>query len=87
MAVIIIIKSKIQLILSCLLNIYAIFYSIREGNFPDIQAAGSLHEFLVELHQTYGPIASLWWGPRLTVSIASPELFKEQSKVFDRPGK
>ena len=35
----------------------------------------------------YGPIASLWWGPKLTVSIASPELFEQHAKVFDRPGK
>ena len=58
----------------------------REGNFPDIQASGSLHEFLVDLHEKYGKIAAFNFGPALCVSIATPELFKEHAKVFDRPG-
>ncbi|XP_071805028.1 cytochrome P450 20A1-like [Asterias amurensis] len=57
----------------------------REGNFPDIGAAGSMHEFLANLHETYGTIASFWFGTKFTVSIASPELFKEHMGVFDRP--
>ncbi|XP_071803618.1 cytochrome P450 20A1-like [Asterias amurensis] len=56
-----------------------------EGNFPDIGAAGSLHEFLMKLHKTYGSIASFWFGKTYTVSIASPELFKEHIGLFDRP--
>ncbi len=58
-----------------------------EGNFPDIAACGSFHEFLVDLHQQYGSIVSFWWGPQVAVSIASPELFRDHSKVFDRPRK
>lgn len=57
----------------------------KEGNFPDIGLAGSLHQFLLELHEEHGKIASFWWGTTYTVSIASPELFKEHSNVFDRP--
>ena len=53
----------------------------------DIAAAGSLHEFLVDLHGKFGPIASFYYGPKFTVSIMTPELFKEQLKVFDRPRK
>ncbi|XP_038078617.1 cytochrome P450 20A1-like [Patiria miniata] len=56
-----------------------------EGNFPDIGAAGSLHEFLMYLHEKFGPIASFWFGPKYTVSIASPELFREHTGPFDRP--
>ncbi|KAI0219611.1 Cytochrome P450 20A1 [Lamellibrachia satsuma] len=56
-----------------------------EGNLPDIQKAGSLHEFLTVLHKNYGDIASFWFGHQLTVSIASPQLFKEHAKPFDRP--
>lgn len=56
-----------------------------DGNFSDISKAGSLHEFLTELHAKYGPIASFWWGSQYTVSISSPELFKEHHHVFDRP--
>ena len=62
-------------------------YARRDGNLADLAKAGSLHEFLMELHQTFGPIASFWMEQKLTVSIASPELFKEHSHVFDRPRK
>ncbi|KAI0242261.1 hypothetical protein LSAT2_014279 [Lamellibrachia satsuma] len=56
-----------------------------EGNLPDIQKAGSLHEFLMVLHKNYGDIASFWFGQQHTVSIASPQLFKKHAKPFDRP--
>lgn len=56
-----------------------------EGNAPDIQKAGSLHQFLMRLHKGHGDIASFWYGQQLVVSIASPKLFKEHAKVFDRP--
>ncbi len=51
----------------------------------DITQAGSFHQFLVNLHQKYGDIASFWMGEQLTVSIASPELFKQHSKPYNRP--
>lgn len=57
----------------------------QNGNLSDIGKAGSLHEFLMELHKEFGPIASFWWGKTYTVSIASYELFKEHQHVFDRP--
>ncbi|XP_013399187.1 cytochrome P450 20A1-like [Lingula anatina] len=56
-----------------------------DGNLADIAKAGSLHEFLVELHETHGPIASFWMGQKMVVSTASPGLFSQQSNVFDRP--
>ncbi|KAK7476467.1 hypothetical protein BaRGS_00032302 [Batillaria attramentaria] len=56
-----------------------------DGNLSDMGKAGSLHEFLIDLHGRFGPIASFWWGKQFTVSIASPELFKEHQNVFDRP--
>ncbi|XP_014680332.1 PREDICTED: cytochrome P450 20A1-like, partial [Priapulus caudatus] len=56
-----------------------------EGNLTDVTQAGSLHQFLQKLHWSHGPIASFWWGTQQTVSIASPELFKEHQHVFDRP--
>lgn len=59
----------------------------RDGNLPDISRAGSLHEFLMDLHKKYGSIASFWMGKQLVASIASPELFKEHLNVFDRPRK
>ena len=66
-------------------DLYLSRYICRDGNLADLAKAGSLHEFLMELHKTFGPIASFWMGQKLTVSIASPELFKEHSHVFDRP--
>ena len=55
------------------------------GNIEDIGKAGSLHQFLLDLHHKYGDIASFWMGPQFVVSICSPDLFKEHRNVFDRP--
>ncbi|XP_074657261.1 cytochrome P450 20A1-like isoform X1 [Tubulanus polymorphus] len=57
----------------------------KEGNLSDIKKAGSLHEFLLERHKTYGPIISFWMGEKMTVSISSPELFSEHSSSYDHP--
>ena len=56
----------------------------RDGNLGDISKAGSLHEFLMDLHKLYGPIASFWWGKMYTISIASAELFEAQEHLFNR---
>ncbi len=47
--------------------------------------AGSLHEFLMDLHRKFGSIASFWMGEKLIVSAASPELFKQCNHIFNRP--
>lgn len=57
----------------------------RNGNFADIRQAGSLHEFLVKLHQDYGPIAGFWWGQKFVVSTADPEIFQTQINLFNKP--
>ncbi|XP_013421915.1 cytochrome P450 20A1 [Lingula anatina] len=57
----------------------------KHGNLELVTKHGSLHEFLMWLHQQYGPIAKFWFGEQMVVSIASPQLFKENSRVFDRP--
>uniref|UniRef100_A0A0B6YSD6 Cytochrome P450 n=1 Tax=Arion vulgaris TaxID=1028688 RepID=A0A0B6YSD6_9EUPU len=56
-----------------------------DGNWSDINRAGSLHKFLQEIHARFGPITGFWWGQTYVVSIASPQLFKQHSAVFDRP--
>ncbi|XP_050388413.1 cytochrome P450 20A1 isoform X1 [Patella vulgata] len=56
-----------------------------DGNLSDIERAGSLHEFLLDLHKQFGDITSFWMGRELVISIASPELFKQQQTIFDRP--
>ncbi|KAG8229876.1 hypothetical protein J437_LFUL008267 [Ladona fulva] len=57
----------------------------KDGNLPDIQLAGGLHNYLAELHDEYGPMASFWHGSQLVVSVASPEAFSDQAHAFDRP--
>ncbi|XP_067844068.1 cytochrome P450 20A1 isoform X2 [Heptranchias perlo] len=49
----------------------------KAGNLPDIVSTGSLHQFLVNLHEKYGPLASFWFGQRLVVSLGSVDLLKE----------
>ncbi|EMP24326.1 Cytochrome P450 20A1, partial [Chelonia mydas] len=49
----------------------------KDGNLPDIVTSGSLHEFLVNLHEKYGPVVSFWFGRRLVVSVGSIDLLKQ----------
>ena len=62
-------------------------FLFRKGNLEDVSNAGTLHEFLLKLHNRFGPIASFWWEKTFTVSVASAELFEEQLDIFDRPRK
>ncbi|XP_031178780.1 cytochrome P450 20A1 [Sander lucioperca] len=43
----------------------------KDGNLQDIVNKGSLHEFLVSLHQRFGSVASFWFGGRPVVSLGS----------------
>uniref|UniRef100_A0A1A7X341 Abl-interactor 2b n=1 Tax=Iconisemion striatum TaxID=60296 RepID=A0A1A7X341_9TELE len=43
----------------------------KDGNLQDIVSKGSLHEFLVSLHQEFGSVASFWFGGRPVVSLGS----------------
>ncbi|XP_028288523.1 cytochrome P450 20A1 [Parambassis ranga] len=43
----------------------------KDGNLQDIVNRGSLHEFLVSLHQDFGSVASFWFGARPVVSLGS----------------
>uniref|UniRef100_A0A8B9M5Q2 Neurobeachin like 1 n=1 Tax=Accipiter nisus TaxID=211598 RepID=A0A8B9M5Q2_9AVES len=49
----------------------------KDGNLPDIISSSSLHEFLVNLHEKYGPLVSFWFGRRLVVSLGSIDLLKQ----------
>lgn len=55
------------------------------GNLIDMGKAGSLHQYLMLLHEKYGAIAGFWWGRQYVVSLASPEYWKEVQSNFDRP--
>ena len=59
----------------------------RTGNLTDLGKAGSLHEYVLKLHQDYGPIVAFWWAKTYVVSLASPEYWKEVNPIFDRPGR
>lgn len=43
----------------------------KEGNLQDIVNQGSLHDFLVGLHQDFGPVASYWFGRQPVVSLGA----------------
>uniref|UniRef100_A0A3Q1AX84 Cytochrome P450, family 20, subfamily A, polypeptide 1 n=1 Tax=Amphiprion ocellaris TaxID=80972 RepID=A0A3Q1AX84_AMPOC len=43
----------------------------KDGNLQDIVNRGSLHEFLVSLHQEFGSVASFWFGGRPVVSLGA----------------
>ncbi|KAL4669679.1 hypothetical protein H8959_008233 [Pygathrix nigripes] len=49
----------------------------KDGNLPDIVNSGSLHEFLVNLHERYGPVVSFWFGRRLVVSLGTVDVLKQ----------
>jgi len=68
-------------------NFYSSQHShiLRLGNLGDLSKAGSLHEYLTLLHNQYGPIVKFHYFEHCVVSLASPDLFKETSKLFNRP--
>ncbi|XP_014905202.1 cytochrome P450 20A1 [Poecilia latipinna] len=49
----------------------------KDGNLQDIINQGSLHEFLVNLHQEFGSVASFWFGGRPVVSLGSVNQLKQ----------
>ncbi|XP_076579833.1 cytochrome P450 20A1 [Chaetodon auriga] len=49
----------------------------KDGNLQDIVNKGSLHEFLVSLHQEFGPVASFWFGGRPVVSLGSVQQLRQ----------
>ena len=61
------------------------------GNFAEMTKAGSLHEYLQELTDKYGPIGAFWWGPTRVAYITSQKILldEENKRLFanlaDRP--
>ncbi|TRY58787.1 hypothetical protein DNTS_009766 [Danionella cerebrum] len=45
--------------------------------YPDIVNKGSLHEFLVALHEEFGSVASFWFGRRPVVSLGSVDQLRQ----------
>ena len=58
----------------------------RKGDLDELSKHGSLHQYLLHLHQNgHQPIATFWWGQQRIVSICSPEMFKDTIKLTNRP--
>ena len=55
------------------------------GNLGNIKDAGSLHEFLLDLHSKYGDMASFWFGSTQMISVSSSDLFAKVQILFNRP--
>ncbi|XP_007933197.1 cytochrome P450 20A1 [Orycteropus afer afer] len=49
----------------------------KDGNLPDIVNSGSLHEFLVNLHERYGCVVSFWFGRHLVVSLGTVDVLMQ----------
>ncbi|KAI4880269.1 hypothetical protein NFI96_030709 [Prochilodus magdalenae] len=49
----------------------------KDGNLQDIVNRGSLHEFLVGLHDQFGSVASFWFGRRPVVSLGSVDQLRQ----------
>ena len=67
-------------------HFYCFLFFSRLGNLGELTKEGGLHQFLLDNHRKFGAIFSFFWGKELTVSIASPPLFRDVQTLFDRPG-
>ena len=73
----------------CVLRHTAHFLTMlcRLGDTKVVAEHGSLHQYLRHRHAKDGPIIAFWWtNQQRIVSLASPNLFKDTTKLFDRPG-
>ena len=46
-----------------------------------------MHQFLLKLHDKYGPVASFWYGTEYCISVGNAEVMKQVKHLFDRPAK
>ena len=59
----------------------------RLGDLGELGKAGSLHEYLLQIHDNGRcPVTSFWWGKERVVSVCSPQAFKDTVKLTDRAG-
>ena len=58
----------------------------RKGDLIEFPKYGSLHQYLLHLHQNgHKPINTFWWGQERVVSICSPEMLKDTIKLINKP--
>ena len=79
---------------SCMVcYIYVVIYdcmciNYRNGDLDEISKHGSLHQYLLHLHQNgHQPINTFWWGQEKLVSVCSTELIKDAAKLTNTPSK
>ena len=59
----------------------------RFGDLGEFSRAGSLHEYLVHIHDNGRcPVTSFWWGKEHVVSVCSPQAFKDTVKLTEKAG-
>ena len=58
-----------------------------KGDLGELSDHGSLHQYLVYLHD-HGrcPVTSFWWAKTHVVSVCSPKAFEDTQKLYNRPG-
>ena len=58
------------------------------GDMGELNKCGSLHQYLMHLHEKGKvPVTSFWWAKLHVVSVCSPQAFKELVGLVERPGK
>ena len=58
------------------------------GDMGELKKCGSLHQYLMHLHENGEvPVTSFWWAKLHVVSVCSPQAFKELVGLVDRPGR
>ena len=67
---------------------YVLYINCRNGDLDEINKHGSLHQYLLHLHQNgHQPINTFWWGQERLVSVCSTELIKDAAKLTNTPSK
>ena len=66
---------------------YAVnFFLNRLGDLGVLAEHGSLHQYLLHLHDNGKvPVTSFWWAKTHVVSVCSPQAFKESIRLVNRP--
>ena len=65
---------------------FLFFVSDRLGDLGVLAEHGSLHQYLLYLHDNGKvPVTSFWWGKIHVVSVCSPQAFKDSVRLVNRP--
>ena len=80
-------QRKLLVICSSYYVPYNIFFLPSLGDLGELKKFGSLHEYLLYLHDNGCiPVTSFWWGKEQVVSVCSPQAFQDTAHLTDRAG-